>query len=94
MICKLSNVPSVEKSPTDNVYAFVAELTDAESAIVRLVEGKNWRTKRTSSGSENGKIYITHEDFDEGAEARCLPADLRLCGTSFRGSRQEGVRQQ
>ena len=44
------------------------ELTDAESAIVRLVEGKIGGPRGRAAAAKTEKIYITHEDFDEGAE--------------------------
>ena len=44
------------------------ELTEAESAIVRLVEGKTSGTRGRAAAAKTEKIYITHEDFDEGAE--------------------------
>lgn len=44
------------------------ELTDAESAIIRLVEGKIGGSRGRAAAAKTEKIYITHEDFDEGAE--------------------------
>lgn len=44
------------------------ELTEAESAIVRLVEGKIAGSRGRVASAKSEKIYITHEDFDEGPE--------------------------
>lgn len=44
------------------------ELTDAESAIVRLVEGKTANSRGRAAAAKTEKVYITHEDFDEGPE--------------------------
>ena len=44
------------------------ELNDAESAIVRLVEGKIAGTRGRVAASKSEKVYVTHEDFDEGPE--------------------------
>ena len=44
------------------------ELTDAESAIVRLAEGKIAGSRGRAAATKSEKIYVTHEDFDEGAE--------------------------
>jgi hypothetical protein len=44
------------------------ELTDAESAIIRLVEGKIAGSRGRVAAAKSEKIYITHEDFDEGPE--------------------------
>ena len=44
------------------------ELSDAESAIIRLVEGKTRNAGGRAAASKTEKIYITHEDFDEGPE--------------------------
>ena len=47
---------------------FDLELTDAESAIIRLVEGKIAGSRGRAAATKSEKIYITHEDFDEGPE--------------------------
>lgn len=44
------------------------ELTDAESAIIRLVEGKIAGSRGRVAAAKSEKVYITHEDFDEGPE--------------------------
>jgi hypothetical protein len=44
------------------------ELTDAESAIIRLVERKIGGPGGRAASAKSEKIYITHEDFDEGDE--------------------------
>lgn len=47
---------------------FDLELTDAETAIIRLVEGKIAGSRGRAAAAKSEKIYITHEDFDEGPE--------------------------
>ncbi|MFN5095810.1 MAG: hypothetical protein ACK5BY_02775 [Limnohabitans sp.] len=47
---------------------FDLELTDAESAIVRLAQGKVAGTRGRAAAAKTEKVYITHEDFDEGPE--------------------------
>lgn len=47
---------------------FDFELNDAESAIVRLVEGKIAGSRGRVAASKSEKVYVTHEDFDEGPE--------------------------
>jgi len=44
------------------------ELNDAESAIIRLVETKIAGKRGRIAASKSEKIYITHEDFEEGPE--------------------------
>lgn len=44
------------------------ELTDAESAIVRLAQGKVGSARGRAAASKAEKVYITHEDFEEGPE--------------------------
>lgn len=47
---------------------FDLELTDAENAIIQLVEGKIAGSRGRAAAAKTEKIYITHEDFDEGPE--------------------------
>lgn len=47
---------------------FNFELSDAESAIIRLAQGKIAGSRGRSAATKSEKIYITHEDFDEGPE--------------------------
>lgn len=51
-----------------STQGFDLELTDAESAIIRLVEGKIAGSRGRAAATKSEKIYITHEDFDEGPE--------------------------
>lgn len=44
------------------------ELTDAESAIIRLAQGKVGGTRGRAAAAKAEKVYITHEDFEEGPE--------------------------
>lgn len=44
------------------------EFTDAESAIIRLAEGKIAGPRGRTAAAKAEKIYITHEDFEEGPE--------------------------
>jgi hypothetical protein len=44
------------------------ELTDAESAIIRLAQGKVGGTRGRAAAAKSEKVYITHEDFEEGPE--------------------------
>lgn len=47
---------------------FDFQLTDAENAIIRLAEGRIAGPRGRTAASKAEKIYITHEDFDEGPE--------------------------
>jgi hypothetical protein len=49
-------------------HGFYEELTQPEEAIVRLAKGKASGTRGRAATSASEKIYITHEDFDEGVE--------------------------
>ena len=44
------------------------ELSDAESSIIRLVAGNLGHPGGATAAANAKKIYITHEDFDEGPE--------------------------
>lgn len=44
------------------------ELNDAEGKIVQLFEDKIGRGRGRSAVAKEEKIYVTHEDFDEGPE--------------------------
>jgi hypothetical protein len=52
----------------ESAYGFGRELSDAESAIIRLAEGKITRKGGRVASAKSEKVYITHEDFDEGPE--------------------------
>lgn len=51
-----------------SAHGFYEELTQPEEAIVRLAKGKASGTRGRAATSASEKIYITHEDFDEGVE--------------------------
>ena len=52
----------------ESASGFGEQLTDAENAIIRLVEGKITGSRGRVASAKSEKVYITHEDFDEGPE--------------------------
>lgn len=44
------------------------ELNDTESAIIRLATGSLTKSGGRSAAKKSEKVYVTHEDFDEGPE--------------------------
>lgn len=44
------------------------ELTEAESAIVQFAERSLTGSRRRTAAEKSEKIYVTHEDFEEGPE--------------------------
>jgi hypothetical protein len=56
------------EEPSEGTHGPTFELSDAESSIVRLVAGYLGRAGGSIAATGEKKIYITHEDFDEGPE--------------------------
>ena len=66
------------------------ELTDAESAIVRLVEGKIGGARGRTAASKSEKVYVTHEDFDEGPERDAFLLIFGYAEHLFEGPEKKG----
>jgi hypothetical protein len=52
----------------ESAFGFDGELTPAENSIIRFAERKASRRGAPGSSSKSEKIYITHEDFEQGPQ--------------------------
>lgn len=52
----------------DESYGFNHELTEAENSVIQFAAGAIKRNGRQGTSQKQEKLYITHEDFEEGPQ--------------------------
>jgi hypothetical protein len=64
----MQSVDLVGADFTEGAQGLDLELSDAENAIIRIAQTKVAGSRGRTASAKSEKIYITHEDFDEGPE--------------------------